>query len=156
MSLISGEETIAQAAKIVKVYEGFRNKPYRCQAGVLTIGYGRTSNVKEGDVTTADKEQEWLEARLEKDLVWLRNKLQPLVLESHQEAALLSLVYNIGTGNFIKSGVFRYLRGVENGGKLPLKLMEASWKSWNKVNGKVSNGLVNRRNAEWDLFSQHP
>ena len=154
--LISANETIAQAAKICKLFEGYRSKAYKCQAGVWTVGYGQTgTDIKEGSTTTPAVAEAWLEARLEKDLVWLRNKLQPLVLESHQEAALLSLVYNIGTGNFIKSGVFRYLRNAENGGKLPLKLMEASWKSWNRAGGKVSNGLVNRRNAEWDLFSQH-
>jgi lysozyme len=151
--LISGEATIAQAASIVKVYEGFKAKAYKCPAGVWTVGWGRTGpDVREGTVTNMQAEHDWLEARLEKDLVWLRNKLQPLVLESNQEAALLSLVYNIGTGNFMKSGVFRYLRNAENGGKLPLKLMEASWLSWNKAGGKVLNGLVNRRRAEWDLF----
>jgi len=152
--LISGEETIAQAATIVKVYDGFRATPYRCEAKRLTIGFGRTSDVKEGDVTTVEKELDWLEARLEKDLVWLRNKLQPLVLEANQEAALLSLVYNIGQGNFMKSGVFRYLRNAHNGEKLPLKLMEASWLSWNKIGGKPSKGLTNRRLAEWDLFTK--
>ena len=103
---------------------------------------------------TAEKEQEWLEQRLEKDLVWLRNKLQPLMLESNQEAALLSLVYNIGQGNFMKSGVFRYLRNAENGRPLPIKLMEASWLSWNKAAGQISKGLVNRRLAEWELFTR--
>jgi lysozyme len=154
--LISGEETINEAMKIIKIFEGYRSKAYKCQGGIWTVGWGRIgTDVREGTISEMSKEQEWLEARLEKDLVWLRNKLQPLVLESHQEAALLSLVYNIGTGNFIKSGVFRYLRNVENGMKLPLKLMEASWKSWVRAGGKVSKGLVNRRNAEWDLFSQH-
>jgi lysozyme len=156
MSLISGEATISQAALIVKTFEGYRSKAYKCQAGVWTVGYGQTgTDIKEGSTTTPAVAEAWLEARLEKDLVWLRNKLQPLVLESHQEAALLSLVYNIGTGNFIKSSVFRYLRSVENGETLPIKLMEASWKAWNKAGGKVSKGLMNRRKVEWDLFSQH-
>ena len=156
MGLVSGEETIAQAAKIVKVFEGYRSKAYKCQGGVWTVGWGRTGkDVKEGTISEMSKEQAWLEDRLEKDLVWLRNKLQPLVLESHQEAALLSFIYNIGRGNFMKSSVFRYLRSVENGEKLPLKLMEASWKAWNKGGGKILKGLVNRRNAEWELFIQH-
>jgi lysozyme len=150
--LISAEETIAQAATIVKTFEGYRSKAYKCQAGVWTVGYGQTgTDIKEGSTTTPAVAEAWLEARLEKDLVWLRNKLQPLVLESNQEAALLSLVYS--TGNFMKSSVFRYLRSVENGETLPIKLMEASWKAWNKAGGKVSKGLMNRRKAEWDLFT---
>lgn len=154
MSLVSGEETIAQAATIVKGFEGYRSKAYKCSAGVWTVGYGQTgTDIKEGSVTTPAAANEWLEARLEKDLVWLRNKLQPLVLESNQEAALLSLVYNIGQGNFMKSGVFRYLRNAENGKKLPLKLIEQSWLSWNKAGGKPLKGLTNRRLAEWALFT---
>jgi lysozyme len=153
--LISGEQTVSDAIKIIKIYEGFSVKAYRCPAGKLTIGYGRTEGVKEGERTTPDKELDWLEKRVERDLIWLRNKLQPLILESNQEAALLCLIYNIGGGAFLKSGIFRQLRNSENNGKLPLKLIESSWLSWNKINGKVSNGLVNRRNAEWDLFSQH-
>lgn len=151
--LISGEEVLNKAAVIVKAFEGYSTKSYQCQAGVWTVGFGQTgTDINENSTTTPEKAMAWLEVRLERDLVWLRNKLQPLVLEANQEAALLSLVYNIGTGNFMKSSVFRYLRNSENGKKLPLKFLEASWLSWNKVKGKTSNGLVRRRQAEWDLF----
>jgi GH24 family phage-related lysozyme (muramidase) len=54
----------------------------------------------------------------------------------------------------MKSSVFRYLRNSENGKPMPLKFMEASWLSWNKAGGKISKGLVNRRLAEWDLFTR--
>jgi len=151
--IISGEFVIEQAANIVKVYEGFRAKPYRCPAGILTVGYGHTGpDVIEGQITTILKETEWLENRLEKDLIWLRNKLQPLVLNSNQEAALLSLVYNIGQGNFIKSSVFRILQNSKNGNINTSELI-AFWKQWNKGGGKVLPGLVRRREAEVALFT---
>ena len=151
--IISGEFVIEQAANIVKVCEGFRAKPYRCPAGILTVGYGHTGpDVIEGQITTILKETEWLENRLEKDLIWLRNKLQPLVLNSNQEAALLSLVYNIGQGNFIKSSVFRILQNSKNGNINTSELI-AFWKQWNKGGGKVLPGLVRRREAEVALFT---
>lgn len=151
--LISGEETVAQAAEICKAFEGYRAKPYTCPAGIWTIGFGRTGPdvTANTPVTTIAKETEWLENRLEKDLIWLRNKLQPLVLNSNQEAALLSLVYNIGQGNFMKSSVFRVLKASSND-KLNKAELVAFWKQWNKAGGKVQPGLVRRRQAEIDLF----
>ena len=31
----------------------------------------------------------------------------------------------------------------------------AAWKAWNKSQGQVMQGLVNRRNAEWDVYSKN-
>lgn len=150
--LISGEHVIALAAEIVKAFEGFSAKSYRCPAGVWTIGFGRTgTDVAEGQVTTIAKEAEWLSNRLEKDLVFLRNKLRPLLLNAHQEAALLSFMYNIGSGNFLKSSVFRILRESETK-PLDVNQLKAFWLQWNKAAGKVLPGLTRRRNAEIELF----
>jgi lysozyme len=152
-NLISGEETIAQAAEIVKAFEGYRAKAYKCTGGVWTIGFGRTGTdvVENMPTTTISKETDWLLNRLERDLVALRNKLRPLLLNSNQEAALLSYVYNIGFGNFNTSGVFRVLRQSEDRVLDTGKLI-TYWKSWNKSAGKVTPGLVRRRQAEVDLF----
>ena len=40
------------AEAVMKEHEGLRLKAYRCPAGVLTIGYGHTLNVKPDDVIT--------------------------------------------------------------------------------------------------------
>jgi len=150
--ILSGEYTIKMAAEIVKAFEGFSAKTYKCPAGKLTIGFGRCgTDVVEGQVTTIAKEAEWLSNRLERDLVFLRNKLRPLLLNAHQEAALLSFMYNIGQGNFLKSSVFRILRESENK-TLDTNQLVAYWKQWNKAAGKVLPGLVRRRQAEIDLF----
>ena len=39
-----------ECVDLVKFFEGFEAKAYLCPANVWTIGYGRTKNVKEGDV----------------------------------------------------------------------------------------------------------
>ena len=60
--------------------------------------------------------------------------------------ALVSLCFNIGPGNFLKSSVLRLL----NAGK---KLdAGAAFLLWNKAAGRVMTGLVNRRQAERTLF----
>jgi lysozyme len=150
--LISGEQTIEDAMQLIKVFEGFSKKPYKCPAGILTIGWGRTEGVKLGDVTTPTEEQEWLEMRLEKNLVWLRNKLRPILLTSNQEAALLSLVYNIGQGTFLKSSVFRILKNSSTT-QLNIAELAAYWKQYKLGGGKVLPGLVRRREAEVALFT---
>jgi lysozyme len=151
--LISGEATVAQAAELCKIYEGYRAKVYKCPAGVWTIGWGRTgTDVNENSpITTMLKEAEWLTDRLERDLVFLRNKLRPLILNANQEAALLSFMYNVGQGNFLKSSVFRILRESENK-TLDTHQLKAYWLQWTKAAGKVLPGLVRRRNAEVNLF----
>jgi lysozyme len=150
--LISGEQVISLASAIVKAFEGFSAKTYRCPAGKLTIGFGRTgTDVYEGQVTTIAKEAEWLNTRLERDLVFLRNKLRPLLLNAHQEAALLSFMYNIGQGNFLKSSVFRILRESESK-PLDVNQLKSFWLQWTKASGKVLPGLTRRRNAEIELF----
>ena len=42
------------AIELVKRFEGFRNKPYLCPAGVPTIGYGSTHYADGRAVTLAD------------------------------------------------------------------------------------------------------
>ena len=59
----------------VKEFEGFRKTAYRCPAGVLTIGYGRTENVKENETTNVSRETIWLKKRLELDMNYVRNKM---------------------------------------------------------------------------------
>ena len=44
----------------IKEFEGNRDKAYRDAAGVLTIGYGTTRNVKEGQTCTEEQAEEWL------------------------------------------------------------------------------------------------
>jgi lysozyme len=150
--IFSGEYVIEMASAIVRAFEGFSAKTYKCPAGKLTIGFGRCgTDVVEGQVTTIAKEAEWLSNRLERDLVFLRNKLRPLLLNAHQEAALLSFMYNIGSGNFLKSSVFRILRESETK-PLDVNQLKAFWLQWNKAAGKVLPGLTRRRNAEIELF----
>ena len=151
--LISGEATVAQAAEICKIFEGYSAKAYKCPAGIWTIGWGHTgSDVNENTpITTMAKESEWLTNRLERDLIFLRNKLRPLILNSNQEAALLSFLYNIGAQNFLKSSVFRILRASETK-PLDVNQLKAFWLQWTKAAGKVLPGLVRRRQAEVTLF----
>ena len=93
-------ETIGLAAEICKEFEGFRALPYKCPAGVWTIGYGSTRHPNGLRVSESTPEisearaEKWLYAHLLKELP----KMQTLIdveLKPHQEAALLDFVYNL-------------------------------------------------------------
>lgn len=64
--------------------------------------------------------------------------------------ALVIFVYNLGETKFVGSSVQKMLCGEI--GRYPT--LEKAWKAWNKDNGVVKSGIVNRRNIEWNLFSK--
>ena len=44
--------------ELIKRFEGCRLTSYKCPAGIWTIGYGHTANVKQGDIITKEKATE--------------------------------------------------------------------------------------------------
>jgi lysozyme len=68
-------------------------------------------------------------------------------LTQNQFDALVSLCYNIGTGNFVSSTLVKMLKADE-----PKSEIAAQFLRWNKAGGKVLAGLTRRRNAEAELF----
>lgn len=128
---------------------------YLCPADVPTIGYGNISSVTRADVgrkTITEREADALfEADLFVKMAALDRVLQGIQLNDQQYGAILSLVFNIGIGNFAKSTVFKKLKA----GKF--KEVPAAMRMWNKgkVGGKlkVLAGLVTRRAREGELFA---
>ncbi len=136
-------EINAQGVDLIKVHEGYSGTPYICPAGKLTIGYGHTGNVS-GPIT---KEQ--AEKLLKKDLSTAENAIQEQVkvpLNSNQFSALVSFVYNVGTGNFARST----LRALLNDGNFEEAANE--FEKWVYGGGKKLPGLIERRIAEKTLF----
>jgi lysozyme len=129
---------------LLKEFEGFRANTYYCLGKKLTIGWGRTINVKKGDTTTPHEEEPWLVEYLE-DLA-----VQILAIHPHltvnQLAALLSFIYNIGIGQYSSSTMRKLLNKgqvVDAAGEFP---------KWNKVLGKVSDWQIKRRAKEREVF----
>ena len=141
----------AEGYALIKKFEGCKLKAYRCPANVLTIGYGNTfyengDKVKEGDVITQQRAEELAKFIIDQFAVSITPFIkQPLT--ENQFSACVSLAYNIGTGNFKKSSVFK---------KLNINPKDAtiadSFRLWNKGGGVVLKGLVRRREAEIQLY----
>lgn len=130
---------------IIKESEGLELKAYICPAGVWTIGYGHTKDVKPGDVLTEEQAENLLIDDLKIYEGYVR-KYVNVDLNKNQFSALVSFVYNIGPLNFKNSTLRR---------KLNKKLFaEAAneFSRWNKAGGKILPGLVKRRAKEKALF----
>lgn len=127
--------------ELIRHFEGCRFDAYLCPAGVWTIGYGHTADVKEGDSI----DQEAAEAFLIEDLEEFEDHVQRLVevdLNQDQFDALVSWVFNLGYGNLAASTLLAKLNdGLYD--EVPEQI-----KRWTRAGGRVLDGLVKRRNAE--------
>ena len=131
---------------LIKSCEGCQLTAYKDCVGIWTIGYGHTgSDVQEG----LEIDQAQADAFLEADLGATEQYVCDAVkvpLNTNEFSALVSLVYNIGIGNFEKSLLLRCLNTHhrDDAAKEFLK--------WDKAGGKFVPGLLVRRGKEQALF----
>jgi lysozyme len=135
----------------IKSHEALRLKAYMPTPNdVPTIGYGHTKGVKLGQVITKEQAEVFLreDLKVAEDTV---NKLVKVKITQNQFDALVSLVFNIGTGNFANSSVLKFL----NAGNY--KAAADRFRLWNKQKQKDGSfkelgGLTKRREQERELF----
>lgn len=134
---------------MIQAFEGYVGKAYKDAVGVWTIGFGTTrpdgQPVKPGMECTKEQAKEWLLT----DLSNFMKRVEPSIkvaLEQHQVDAIASFIYNVGTGNFLKSTMLKYI----NAGMMDHAANE--FPKWNKAGGRVLKGLVRRRDAEMRMF----
>jgi len=83
--------------------EGLRLKAYRCTAGVLTIGYGHTGDVKESDEITAHQAEVILLVDIDKHKKELDAKLPwAHILDDARYGVLLNMAFNLGIPGLLK------------------------------------------------------
>ena len=133
--------------ELIKRYEGYSEKAYKCPAGIWTIGYGNTTwedgtPVKKGDTITKEKAEALLNNYLIKNV---RPKIADLKLTAYQNEALESLIYNIGWSAFAKSKCYKAIKNKDWGTAFN------NW-DWISAGGKALNGLIKRRAEEIAMF----
>lgn len=141
----------ALATGLVKGFEGFSSKPYRCPAGVWTIGYGSTHDAHGAPVTphTPNVTEEAATSLLEAVLRVLDGEVAGVVhvpLSEPQRAAILSFVYNLGFHSFSSSTLLRRLNAKD------YRAAASEFLRWDHINGKPSAGLLRRRQEEQKVF----
>lgn len=163
-------ETIAELERavgenveeLIARLEGWRAEPYQDQAGLWTIGFGHLIVPGDGfwhpDFNPTGKRSLTLEegrALYDRDSTIAAHAVDSYVsvpLTESQRTALISLVFNIGVGNFSASTLLRKLNSGDYAGAAE------QFDVWNKVREPgtgqlvVSNGLVKRRAQEKEIF----
>lgn len=144
---------------IIKEFEGYKDKAYKCPAGVWTIGWGTTRYpnglaVRKGDTCTPQQAHTWLAFEVGEDCARLNKIIEEISLELSQNQfdALCSFFYNLGIG--------KVERGTTMGNAIHSKQISAiadAFLVYNKISGlfgikKVSKGLDRRRKLERELF----
>lgn len=130
---------------LIKHFESLQLISYKCPAGVWTIGYGHTKNVKPNQHITAQIADIYLLDDL-KEAETIINQLN-IKLTQNQYDSLVSFVFNCGAGNFGKSTLKKKLLINPCDPTIP-----AEFNKYVYGGGVVLNGLVNRRKKESDLY----
>jgi lysozyme len=136
----------SHADTLVEGFEGDILHAYPDGNGVWTNGFGNTHGVTKD---TPPITQAQAIADLKRNLLSADNDILSLVtvsLNQNMYDALVSFDYNIGPGHLRQSTTLRKLNAGDYYGAADAMLM------WDEVAGKVSPGLLRRREAEKALF----
>jgi len=138
-------KTGPEGLELIKHFEGCELKAYWCPAGVLTIGYGHTADVEEGDEIEQGDADKLLEADLEEFEHYVLQLVDP-ELTQNQFDAIVAWTFNLGPGNLKESTLLKRLNE-RDFDDVPYQI-----RRWTKAGGKELPGLVRRREAEALLF----
>lgn len=150
-----GRRLSLQGAAFIAQFEGFVPDLYNDPVGHCTIGCGHL--VHRGPINGSEPEEfrrgitrdRALEL-LQQDAATAAGEIARSVtveLSQQQFDALVSFVFNVGTGAFRDSTLLKLLNGADYA-SVPPQLNR-----WTKASGQTLPGLVTRRKAEGALFS---
>jgi lysozyme len=137
---------------LIKEFEGLSLKPYKCSAGIATIGYGNTyyeNGVKvqmSDGIITKQRAEELLKHSADRYALKVANLLKKPVTQN-QFNSLVSFAYNVGSGALASSTLLKLVNINPNDGMIAKEFLK-----WNKVNKVPNNGLTNRRIKESALY----
>ena len=144
-------KTSQQGLELIKHYEGLRLNPYRCPAGLWTIGYGHL--IGNGSVLPDSWNRTFsvaeANALLVTDVIRFERGVTrycPVKLSQGLFDCLVSFSFNLGLGTLQRSSLRQKInRGDIEGAKEVLL-------KYNKAGGIISRGLTLRRVSESKLF----
>ena len=149
--------------QLIKTFEGCHSSPYRCPAGLWTVGYGRVLYPEQARLKTAERAAYRLKSA--DDKAWSHDEIDDLLAQDlyrfeggvlrlcsasadnqcHLDA-MVSFAFNVGLGNLQASTLRMKYNRQDYAGAADEFLR------WNKASGVILAGLVRRRAAERLLF----
>jgi lysozyme len=139
--------TPKQAYELCRRFEGLRLKAYVCPAGILTIGFGSTKNVKSGMIISPTEAENRLSQDLSVSTAAAIRYCPTLLLETDGRLAAISdFVFNLGGGR-LKISTLRKRINEKKWSEVAKELNKWVWGG-----GKKLPGLILRRRAEAALL----
>lgn len=150
------------AVVLLQGIEKLRLQPYDDQTSQAitswvkgaTIGYGHLIDKADWGTYKSGITQPQAEALFHADATPFEQTVGESIsvgLQQHEFDALVILAFNIGRTGFRNSTVARLVN--DPSAAAAHAALETAWKAWNKTQGKVSKGLINRRAAEWRIYT---
>lgn len=147
--------------KLLCEVEGLYLKPYNDQTGECidkwikhaTIGYGHLIKKSEWNKFKNGLSKSGAMELFECDLEPFVRNVEHLVkrkITQNQFDALVMLAFNIGSNALRESTVMDIINNV--GTEIDSVALKNAWKAFNKSNGEIMQGLINRRKCELDVY----
>tara|TARA_Y100001938_G_C8053128_1_gene412972 strand:+ start:943 stop:1380 length:438 start_codon:yes stop_codon:yes gene_type:complete len=142
-------KTNAAGLNLIRAFEGLKLEPYKCAAGVPTIGYGSTYGIDGQKLNMSHRQITEDEAKvlLAREVAHAERQVARLIYVSvtaNQFSAFVSFTFNVGGGAFQSSTMRRKFNREEDCADEFLR--------WKFAGGRVLAGLLRRRYAERALF----
>ena len=140
-----------EGLQLIKKYEGCKTTPYRCPAGLYTVGYGHVigNGLQLPDEWNRTFSLGEIDELLERDLERFERGVQrytTVYLTQSQSDSLVSFSFNLGMGIYQRSTLRQKLnRGDYDGAS-------KEFLRYTRAGGKVLKGLTRRRQEEYNLF----
>jgi len=129
-------------------WEDFSPLPYLCSGGKWTIGFGHTEGVTESSSQiTIEDAYKLLRSDIEKREVSLFAHISSFKLSRGQYDAIVSFVYNVGLGAFLRSVAYKEMKKNVNSKKIA-----DSWITFRNAGGEFMRGLLLRRLEELIMY----
>ena len=141
-----------EGVDLIKGFEGFRANPYTDSGGVWTIGYGTTryldgSSVSSSDPAISEYDASLILEQQVNDIYASAVFEYTTVMETQEQFdALTSFTYNLGSGAFKRSTL------LEKHNDSNFIGASNEFERWIYAGGVVVQGLVNRREAEKQVY----
>lgn len=137
---------------LIKKWEGWYPKAYKDPVGIWTIGWGTTGEeAVPGRRITKKQGETFLRKSLQDDEATVK-RLTDVPLTQHQFDALVSFVYNVGSGNYSKSTLRKLLNRKNYAGAAQQFVRFNKARSRETGKWMTLRGLTNRREDEAELF----
>lgn len=137
---------------LLKILEGFRGKPYKCAAGVPTIGYGATvyedgRKVRLKDLPITEEQAATLLARQLLDFEGAVSQQVKQELTQFQFDALVIFCFNVGVTAFKCSSLLKMVNANPADPAIHNEFLK-----WVYAGSKKNSGLLARRKREAQLY----